>query len=43
MSEEMRPKLPVHIHKNAEVDNEVVNLRKSMGENLSGIRMATSS
>jgi hypothetical protein len=34
MSEEMRPKLPVHIHKNAEVDNEVVNLRKSMGEEL---------
>lgn len=34
MSEEMRPKLPVHIRKNAEVDNELVNLRKSMGEEM---------
>ena len=34
MSEEMRPKLPVHIHKNAEVDNEVVNLRMCMGEEI---------
>jgi hypothetical protein len=34
MSEEIRPKLPVHIHNNADVDNEIVNLRMSMGEEL---------
>jgi hypothetical protein len=34
MSEEMRPKLPVHIRKNAEVDNEIVNLRKSFAEEI---------
>ena len=30
----MRPKLPVHIRKNAEVDNEVVSLRMCMGEEI---------
>ncbi len=34
MSEEIRPRLPVHIHKNAEVDNEIVNLRMCMGEEI---------
>ncbi|MGA9815319.1 MAG: hypothetical protein WBQ64_21250 [Terriglobales bacterium] len=34
MSEEMRPKLPVHIRKNAEVDNEIVNLRRSFAEEI---------
>ena len=34
MSHEIRPKLPVHIRKNAVVDNEIVNLRLSAGEEL---------
>jgi len=34
MSEERRPKLPVHIRKNSEVDNEIVNLRMCMGEEI---------
>ncbi len=34
MSEEMRPKFPVHIRKNADVDNEIVNLRMCMGEEI---------
>ena len=34
MGDEARPKLPVHIRKNAEVDNEVVNLRMCMGEEI---------
>jgi hypothetical protein len=34
MSEVMRAKLPVHIHQNAEVDNEIVNIRQSKGEEI---------
>ncbi len=34
MSEQIRPRLPVHIRKNGDVDNEIVNLRASMGEEL---------
>jgi hypothetical protein len=34
MSEAMRTKLPVHIRKNAEVDNEIVNIRQSLAEEI---------
>jgi hypothetical protein len=34
MSEAMRAKLPVHIRKSADVDNEIVNLRQSLGEQI---------
>jgi hypothetical protein len=37
MSEEMRQRLPVHLRKNAEVDNELVNLRVCMEEEIEWI------